>query len=64
VDFSVFRIVRLRERADLQIRGEFYNLFNRVNFGDPGATVGSASYGIITSAAAARVIQFALKFQF
>ena len=64
VDFSVFRIVRLRERATLQIRGEFYNLFNRVNFGDPGATVGSASYGIINSAAAARVIQFAMKFQF
>ena len=64
VDFSVFRIVRLRERASLQIRGEFFNLFNRVNFGNPGATVGTANYGIITSAAAGRVIQFAMKFQF
>ena len=64
VAFSVFRIVHLRERFNLQIRGEFFNLFNHVNFGNPGATVGTANYGIITSAAAARVIQFALKFQF
>jgi hypothetical protein len=64
VDLSVFRIVRVNEKASLQIRGEFFNLFNRVNFGNPGATVGTANYGIITSAAAARVIQFALKFQF
>jgi hypothetical protein len=64
VAFSVFRIVRLHERATVQIRGEFFNLFNHVNFANPGATVGTANYGIITSAAAARVIQFAMKFQF
>jgi hypothetical protein len=64
VDLSVFRMVRLHERASLQIRGEFFNLTNHVNFGNPGATVGTANYGIITSAAASRVIQFALKFQF
>jgi len=56
--------MRFRERAEVQIRGEFFNIFNRVNFGNPSATVGTASYGIITSAAAARVIQFAMKFQF
>jgi hypothetical protein len=63
-DISLFRIVRVREIANFQIRAEFFNLFNHVNFGNPSATVGTASYGIITSAAAARVIQFALKFQF
>jgi hypothetical protein len=64
LDFSVFRVIRVRERASVQIRGEFYNLFNRVNFGNPGGTVLSTNYGVITSAAAGRVIQFALKFQF
>jgi hypothetical protein len=63
-DFTVFRIMRLRERANFQIRAEFFNLFNHVNFGNPNATVGTANYGIITSAAAARTIQFAMKFQF
>jgi hypothetical protein len=56
--------MRLRERANFQIRAEFFNLFNHVNFGNPNATVGTANYGIITSAAAARTIQFAMKFQF
>jgi hypothetical protein len=63
-DLTVFRIIRLRERVDFQIRAKFFNLFNRVNFGNPGATVGTANYGIITLAAAARAIQFALKLQF
>jgi hypothetical protein len=63
-DFTVYRMVRLRERANVQIRAEFYNLVNHVNFGNPNATVGTASYGIITSAAAGRVIQFAMKYQF
>ncbi|HYM05108.1 MAG TPA: TonB-dependent receptor, partial [Terriglobales bacterium] len=64
VDFSVFRIISLRERVKLQIRSEFFNLFNKVNFGNPGTTVGTTSYGVITSAADPRIIQFALKLQF
>ena len=63
-DFTVYRMMRLRERANFQVRAEFYNMFNHVNFGNPNATVGTANYGIITSAAAGRVIQFAMKFQF
>jgi len=54
----------LREQVRLQIRSEFFNLFNRVNFGNPGSTVGTTSYGIINSAGDARIIQFALKFEF
>ena len=64
MDLSVFRTIRLRERASFQLRGEFFNISNHVNFGNPGGTVATANYGVITSAAASRVIQFALKFQF
>ena len=63
-DLTVSRIIRFREKVNFQIRAEFFNLFNHTNFGNPGATVGTANYGIITSAAAPRVIQFALKLQF
>jgi hypothetical protein len=35
-----------------------------VNFGLPGSTVGSPTYGVITSAADARVIQLAMKVAF
>jgi hypothetical protein len=64
VSFSLFRTVALKENVKLQIRSEFFNLFNRVNFGNPGSTVGTTSYGIINSAADARIIQFALKLEF
>jgi hypothetical protein len=64
VSFSLFRTIGLTERAKLQFRSEFFNLFNRVNFGNPGGAVGTTSYGIINSAGDARIIQFALKFEF
>ena len=54
-----------REGMRLQFRSEFFNLFNSVNLGNPNATLSSgATMGRITSAAEARVIQFALKFIF
>jgi hypothetical protein len=64
VSLSLFRIVRLRETVRLQIRGEFYNLLNRVNFGLPGSTLATPTYGVITSAGDARVIQVALRLAF
>jgi hypothetical protein len=64
VDLSLFKIVRIRERIRLQIRSEFFNIINRVNFGLPGSTVASPTYGVITSAADARVIQLALRLAF
>jgi hypothetical protein len=64
VDFSLFRIIPVGEKARFQIRSEFLNLFNRVNFGNPGSTVGTTSYGVIQSARDPRILQFALKFQF
>ena len=64
VSFSLFRIINIKEKARLQFRTEFFNLFNKTNFGNPGGAVGSTNYGVITSAAAARVVQFALKLQF
>jgi Carboxypeptidase regulatory-like domain len=64
VDLSLFKIVQVKEGVRLQVRGEFFNLLNRVNFGLPDATVGTPTYGIILSAANARVIQFALRLAF
>jgi len=64
VDLSLFKILGIRENIRLQIRGEFFNAINRVNFGLPGSTVGTPTYGVITSAANARIIQLALRFAF
>jgi hypothetical protein len=51
-----------REGLKLQFRSEFFNVFNSVNLGNPNATLtAGARMGSITSAAAPRVVQFALK---
>lgn len=53
------------ERFRLQFRGEFFNLFNKTNFGSPNANFSNGNFGTITGLASpARQIQFALKLVF
>lgn len=50
------------ERADLQFRAEFFNLFNIVNMGLPSNTIKGSGFGVISkTAGTSRQIQFALK---
>lgn len=44
-----FGLSRLREGADLELRGEFYNLSNTPRFANPDVTIGRATQGQITS---------------
>ena len=53
-----------REGMRLQLRTEFFNLFNQVNFSDPNVTLSSTGFGKITGSAAARMLQFGLKLYF
>lgn len=54
-----------RERATLQFRAEFFNVFNLVNFGLPSNTVLGAGFGRISkTAGSSRQIQFSLKLMF
>jgi len=64
LDFSAFKIFRLRENANLQFRSEFFNLLNHPSFNQPGTTFGTPSFGVISSALDPRIIQFALKLTF
>jgi hypothetical protein len=70
VDFSLFKDTSISERANLEFRSEFFNLFNRANFGTPNAvvfagTAYSGSAGLITATAtSSRQIQFGLKLIF
>ena len=64
VDFAVVKSTGLTERHRLQFRAELFNLFNTPHFGLPVNVMTSGSFGRVTSAADARVIQFALKYIF
>ena len=48
----------------LQLRMESDNVFNHTQFSNPTSTYGSGTFGMITSAAAARQTQLAAKFYF
>jgi Carboxypeptidase regulatory-like domain len=70
LDFALLKNTPLSERITMQFRAEFFNIFNRVNFGAPNPTVFSrgamsASAGLITTLSTnPRQIQFALKMIF
>jgi hypothetical protein len=50
------------ERADVQFRSEFFNLFNVVNMGLPANTIKGSGFGEISkTAGTSRQIQFSLK---
>jgi hypothetical protein len=71
VDFSVFKNIKLTEgKSTLQLRSEFFNIFNTPQFNNPNATVGGG-FGTITSAGSpvtlqriSREIQLAAKYSF
>jgi hypothetical protein len=60
-DFTLMKDIPIREPARLQVRGEFFNVFNQVNFNAPNTLVSSGGFGRITGAQSGRVIQLALK---
>ncbi len=66
-DFSAFKSFALtpENKASLQFRAEFFNVFNRVQFAYPGQALGSSSFGVITSQQnTPRLVQFAMRLSF
>jgi hypothetical protein len=71
VDFSFFKNTTFRDSKVLQLRAEFFNLFNTPQFNNPGSTVGTSAFGTIASAGSEptfqrteRQIQLAAKISF
>jgi hypothetical protein len=71
IDAAIARDFPFTERAKLQFRAEYFNLFNHTNFGDPTTSLGG-SFGEITgttpqngaNANDPRIAQFSLKLIF
>ena len=66
VDASLFKRFTLREGTSLEIRGEFFNIGNRPNFGGPGTSLNSSTYGVVTLTQAndARIGQLTARINF
>jgi hypothetical protein len=64
-DLALYKDTHLTERVTFQFRVESFNLFNRVQFGNPVTALGNANAGQITSAYNnPRLLQFGGRFNF
>ena len=64
-DFATMKSTNISEQANLQFRAEFFNIFNRVQFGPPVAQQGSSNFGeILSQVNQPREIQFSLRVNF
>lgn len=65
VDFSLIKFIPINERFKGEVRVEFFNAFNWVNYANPVNNIALASFGrIISASTGPRVIQFAFKLNF
>jgi len=48
LDLSLFKKFKIHNSLNFEIRGEFFNVLNTPNFGAPGTTPGTSSYGVVT----------------
>jgi Carboxypeptidase regulatory-like domain/TonB dependent receptor len=64
-DFSLFKNFALTERAQLQLRFEFFNLTNTPHFANPNSDFSQGNFGSITGTIGnPRITQFAAKIKF
>ena len=64
-DLGIFRNFRIFKESVFQLRGEAFNVLNHTNFGPPAVTATTgATFGTITSAREARILQVAGKLSF
>jgi hypothetical protein len=70
-DMGLAKNIKITERVNIQLRGEFFNIFNRVNFDESVAagnfaklSTGKGTFGALTTALDPRIGQAALKIIF
>jgi hypothetical protein len=64
LDMSLAKQFTITERQAAEIRFEAFNSFNHTNFGNPGTTFGSSTFGVISSAGSPRIVQMAIRYRF
>ncbi|MEO8597430.1 MAG: TonB-dependent receptor [Candidatus Solibacter sp.] len=63
-DVTLEKSLALTEKVKVDVRAEFYNIQNHANFNVPGATLGAADFGSVTSARPGRTVQLAGRVSF
>jgi Carboxypeptidase regulatory-like domain/TonB dependent receptor-like, beta-barrel len=61
-DLEMSKIIPIRESMSIDLRGEFFNIFNHTQFNNPSGNFSSGLFGVVTSARAPRIGQVSAKF--
>jgi hypothetical protein len=61
-DFALLKSTRITESTSVEIRAEFFNIFNHTQFNNPSGNFSSGNFGVVTSARDPRIGQFSAKF--
>ena len=63
-DIALLKNIRIRESKTIQVRAEFFNAFNHVQFNTPDGNILDSTFGVVTGAGSGRIGQLAVKFLF
>jgi hypothetical protein len=68
-DMNLQKNIKFKERYNVQLRADSFNIFNHPNFGTPNANISNSNVGTITSISGTpsyeqRTVEFAAKFSF
>jgi hypothetical protein len=63
-DMALLKDIGITESKKLQLRFEAFNIFNHAQFQNPSGSINSSTFGVVTAANAARILQIAAKFAF
>ncbi len=60
-DFALSKTTAITEHSAVEIRGEFFNVFNHAQFSNPNGNYSSSNFGVVTSARDPRIGQISMK---
>ncbi len=63
-DLGLFKELKLTESKSLEIRAEFFSVFNHAQFGNPDGNFIDSTFGFVTGAGGERIGQVAMKLFF
>jgi hypothetical protein len=63
-DMSLYKRTKVKERISMDIRAEFFNVFNHTQFNNPVGNFTASNFGQVTTARSPRIGQVAVKIHF
>jgi outer membrane receptor protein involved in Fe transport len=64
LDMTFAKRTMITERTAVELRADFFNIFNHTEFTNPDTNFANATFGQVTDTAAPRILQFAVRFTF